>query len=306
MKNRILPLGYTVQDGEIVIHKAEAKTVIRIFTDYINGSSLKTLASVFNQEGVAFKENATAWNKGRLYHILTERRYLGDNGFPQIIAQELFDKANTLKNSKGAVKKELDAEIEYIKGIARCGKCGKPLIRNIKSDKTEEWLCVGGCRFWFRPTDKRLLQGVAAVAQRIMKNPELLNVRQEHTGYKKTPELMRLHNEMIRMNEQTLPSFPMGKKLILELANTKFVNCAEDKSVYTEYVLQRVMRVAESGNVDVAFLKEAVLQVKIIGKKEIAVVFKNGAEISEKEGANNECETCNEDRSQSATIQTHE
>lgn len=56
MRNRTLPLGYGIENGEIVIDEQEAQTVKSIFDDYCNGSSLKTLVNALNERNVMFKE----------------------------------------------------------------------------------------------------------------------------------------------------------------------------------------------------------------------------------------------------------
>lgn len=296
MKIRKVPFGYEIINCEIAINEDEADIVKNIFTEYVNGSSLSSLAKALNGGGVEFNGTQARWNKGRLYHILTERRYLGNDVFPQIIANELFDKANSIKSGKSAVKTDISKEAEYIKGIIFCGKCGSSVIRRIGEKRVAHWACADGCRFGVRFTDEKLLFNINCVIEKIKSNPNVLNMEAANTAILKTPEIMRLNNELIRFEEEPSPSFQVGKKLILQLAAAKFSLCKEDKSIYTDYIKERVLNIPESG-VDKEFLKSVVEKIKVYSKDKISVVFKNGAEITNTEEATtNECEDSYEDR----------
>ena len=38
-KNRVIPFGYCMRNGEVTVDFAESKAVIEIFEEYLNGSS---------------------------------------------------------------------------------------------------------------------------------------------------------------------------------------------------------------------------------------------------------------------------
>lgn len=297
MRNRTLPLGYGIENGEIVIDEQEAQTVKSIFDDYCNGSSLKTLVNALNERNVMFKVNGALWNKGRIYHILMDRRYIGEKSYPQIIAADTFHKANGLKDSKRVNRRPISAEAEFLKGKVFCGKCSGRYIRIIDSDKKERWVCSDGCRLGRRPTDEKLLTAIHTVLLKVKENPELLLQPTLDAGYTRTLEIMRLTNEIARMNEQIAPSFNMGKTLLFQIAASKFSACKEDKSVYTEYVSEQIQNAIERGGVDVQILRNAVHKLLVTGKNEYEIVFVNGAVISNKEGTDDASKTCNKDRS---------
>ena len=255
------------------------------------------MVETLNERNIVFKENCAQWNKGRIYHILMDRRYIGEKSYPQIINTEVFDKANELKNSKSVPKRPISAESEYLKGKVFCGKCGSKYIRIIDSDKKERWVCADGCRMGRRPTDEKLLTAMKTIMLNVGENLELLLQPTPEAGYKGTLEIMRLTNEIARMNDQAVPSFNTGKKLLFQLASKKFSACKEDKSVYTDYVAEQIKSAIERGGVDVEFIKNAVHKVLITGKNEYAVVFVNGAIISNKEVSGDASESCNKDRS---------
>ncbi len=302
MRNRMLPLGYGVENGEIIINEQEADIVKCIFADYCNGSSLKTLVKALNEQKAVFKANGAEWNKGRIYHILMDRRYIGEKSYPQIIAADTFQKANGLKDSKRVNKRPISAEAEFLKGKVFCGKCGSRYIRIIDTDKKERWVCSDGCRLGRRPTDEKLLTMMQTIIAKVNENPELLLQPTLEAGYTRTLEIMRLTNEIARMNEHAAPSFNTGKTLLYQIAANKFSACKEDKSVYTDYVVNEIHNTIERGGVDVQFLRNAIYKIFVTGKNEYEVVFINGARTSNKEVADGASKTCNKDRSESVAV----
>ena len=302
MRNRLLPLGYRTENGIIVIDDKEAEIVKSIFNDYCSGKSLKTLANTLNERNASFKENSVSWNKGRIHHILVDRRYIGEKSFPIIIDVTVFDKANGLKDNKRVQKRPITAEAECLKDKVFCDKCGAKYIRIIDSDKKERWVCSAGCKIGRRPTDEKLTSALNAIITKVFNRPELLIQPMENTGYKRTTEIMRLTNEIARMNEQTAPSFKTGKTLLFQIAASKFSACKEDKSVYTDYVAEQVRDTVKRGCVDVEFIENAIYKVLVTGKNEYAIMFVNGAIVTNKEETSGASETCNEDRCESVVV----
>lgn len=78
-----IPYGYKIQDGKAVIDQLEASKLKELFNAYLTGLSLKDAAG---QAGI------------NLYHatiakMLTNKRYLGDEYYPQIIDNDTFQRA---------------------------------------------------------------------------------------------------------------------------------------------------------------------------------------------------------------------
>ena len=53
-KNRVIPFGYCMKNGEIIAEIAEAKAVIRIFKKYLNGSSFLQIAKLMESEKIRY------------------------------------------------------------------------------------------------------------------------------------------------------------------------------------------------------------------------------------------------------------
>ena len=97
LKNRNVPFGYCITNGEYAVNDTEAEAIRQIFAQYIRGDSLKTIAA---QMTVPYNANKPIWNKNMVSRVIENRRYLGENGYPAIISQEDFDTANQIKATR--------------------------------------------------------------------------------------------------------------------------------------------------------------------------------------------------------------
>ncbi len=97
LKNRNIPFGYCVINGQYAINEKEAEAVRKVFADYIGGKSLKTIAAEMNIPYISGKQ---FWNKNMVCRVLENAKYIGKNGFPQIITAEDFNKAAQIKTER--------------------------------------------------------------------------------------------------------------------------------------------------------------------------------------------------------------
>ncbi len=144
LKNRYIPYGYTMENGDIVIEQNEAKTIRYIFETYIAGATLKDIADRLTAQQVVYSEKKTEWNKARVMRILDNVKCLGDETFPQIIDERLFAEASRQKTARQkTTPADLEQEIHVLKGYIVCGKCGCVMKRRVekKCKYKERWYC---------------------------------------------------------------------------------------------------------------------------------------------------------------------
>lgn len=124
---RHIPYGYRIEDGKAVVDEVEAAVVREFFSCYISGMALMKAA-----EKVGLK----------LYHgsagrMLRNKKYLGDDYYPAIIDQEIFDKAEEIRMNRarklGRVR-ELQAEQER----KFPSKFWMPAVKNIYKNPFEQ------------------------------------------------------------------------------------------------------------------------------------------------------------------------
>ena len=98
-KNRIIPFGYCMKNGEIITEPKEVYAVVTIFNEYLKGKSLLEIAALME---VPYSENSS-WNKNMVKRIIENDRYLGTEKYPQIIDKETFKLANEKRVRKATV-----------------------------------------------------------------------------------------------------------------------------------------------------------------------------------------------------------
>lgn len=103
-RNRYLPFGYRLENGEIVICPAEAECVESAYITYADGATYAIIAQTLGTSGIRYHADTPLWNKQMIKRILENERYTGTDGYPAIIQRELFDKVATIRAEK-AVKR---------------------------------------------------------------------------------------------------------------------------------------------------------------------------------------------------------
>ena len=77
-----LPIGYKIQDGEIMIYENQAIKVRLLFEKYLEGYSLQKAA----------QESGIIGYHGTISRLLSNEKYIGALNYPQIISEEVFFK----------------------------------------------------------------------------------------------------------------------------------------------------------------------------------------------------------------------
>jgi DNA invertase Pin-like site-specific DNA recombinase len=118
------PLGYDARERKLVINKAEAETVRRIFTCYLALGSVGTLAAELNAKGITTKAwtsvggksvGGGSWYVGPLRHLLRNRVYVGDavhkdkvyaGEHEPILERDLFEAVQALLERNRVARKD--------------------------------------------------------------------------------------------------------------------------------------------------------------------------------------------------------
>ena len=280
MKVRTIPYGYKVENGKTIPDEGEARIVKRIFTAYINGEGLMRIADALTEEKVPVWEGNAVWSKNRIRRILSDERYVGGNGYPAILSDEMFIAAKKTARQKGFKAEPRQPLIEYLTQRVACGQCGSRLRRLQQARFNGSWNCPCGCVFGRSVTDNSILKKLEAVLQKVYRNKELLLAEAEGTFYVKTPEVIRYSNEIGRMIHSSEPSFSVTKNVILECAAIKFRACKERRfPIYTERVMKTFENAKAEDLMTLPFAENTVDSV-IVGKSgDIIVRFMNAVEV---------------------------
>lgn len=277
MANRVIPFGYGIENGVVMVVESEAEVVRNIFVEYANGKSLKEIAFELTQHKVPFYEDNCLWNKAKVLRILENEKYIGAQSYPAITNAEVFNKANSVKKAKGYKQTEQSELTEFLKSKMYCGNCGERLFSKSCSGGSDRWQCANRCKTYTISKDKAI-GCFKSILETVKLNLKLLEVSDNEPTYTKTPEIVRYCNEIGMMTNDKQPSFAAVKKLILQCASVKFQACRENKAeVYTEYVCKQFKDTEDDELLNVEFLKKVVSKILLVARNKLAIMFVNGA-----------------------------
>lgn len=156
-KNRTIPFGYMMQNGEIRPKPTESKAVQDIFNAYLNCSSLLAIANQMSSQGISYNGIDNIWNKNMVKRILENEKYLGRNGYPAIVDEDTFCTFNRVqqelarRSSKRKISDKTTTEQGKYSGkyalseLMICGHCGTPYRRQMwksNGNRYAVWRCV--------------------------------------------------------------------------------------------------------------------------------------------------------------------
>ncbi len=102
LKNRSIPFGYCMLNGKYALNASEAEAVRKIFSDYIGGKSLKTISAEMT---IPYITGKNTWNKNMVCRVLENSKYIGENGYPQIVSKHEFEQAAQIKAERTTYRK---------------------------------------------------------------------------------------------------------------------------------------------------------------------------------------------------------
>ena len=237
--NRKLPFGYRMELGRVVVHSAEVDVVQDIFHQYILGASYKELVDHLREQEVPY-DHDKLWNKNMVARILENGKYIGQDGWPAIIAAEQFDRALEKRSSKVTPPQRTEAQ----KVLRRLG---------------------GG-------SSAAVEQTILCVLNLLAANPQQIAVPQSPPS--NSSRIAELQSALDHELEQRPVNEDTAKRLAMELAAAQYEGIGNQ-----EYETQRLQRLfqrhAPMENLDAGLLQSAVSKVEIHSQK-VKIHLKNG------------------------------
>ncbi len=139
-KNRVIPFGYCMKNGKIIADLAESKAVVKIFEEYLNGSSFQQIARLMESEKIRYTADSDHWNKNMVKRIIENKKYFGNDKFPQIIDEESFKIANEKRVKKATSISIIPENLQEIRNRTYCSECGHRLSRIGGNCRCEKWV----------------------------------------------------------------------------------------------------------------------------------------------------------------------
>ncbi len=87
--NRKQLFGYKMEKGIVIYHPMEHSEVRYIYAEYELGATFRMLADEMQKKGIPY-DGDKPWNKNMIARILADPRYMGMDGYPQLITERQF------------------------------------------------------------------------------------------------------------------------------------------------------------------------------------------------------------------------
>lgn len=281
-KNRTIPFGYCMKNGEITTEPKEVYAVVKIFDEYLKGRSLSEIAKLMQSEENSLHADSDKWNKNMVKRIIENEKYLGTDKYPQIIDDDTFRLANKKRIRKATTLNLISADLREIRNRTYCSECGHRLSRIGGNSKYEHWDCRNpDCyKLEYRLTDQMIIGAVLTVLNSAIANPSLLESGGEISTYSPTADVIRKQNEINQMTDSPQVDFDRVKAEIFKLAEMKYDCCSYNESPQKTEELKELLQGHEQLNsLDIGLFKACVSRIWISHFCTIEVELINGVRI---------------------------
>ena len=281
-KNRVIPFGYCMRNGEITAEPKEVYAVSTIFSEYLKGGSLLQIAKLLETEKIRYTADSEKWNKNMVKRIIENEKYLGNDKYPQIIDENIFKQANEKRVRKAAALNLICDDLKEIRRITYCAECGGKLFRKTNGKGREYWNCSNqGCfKFEYRLTDQMINGAVLTALNSAIANPSLIECESEISAYSPTSDILRQQNEISRMTDSPQVDFEKVKAEIFRLTEMKYERCTySDKPQKTAKLVTLLKNHNQLNTLDIGLFKSCINKILISRFCTIEVEFINGIKI---------------------------
>lgn len=91
----VIPYGYKMNKGQIVIQSTSASVIRTVFSKKLELTSNRAIARYLNEHEL-FKPSGTNWYHHDIGKILKNQRYCGEYGYPKIVSRKVFEEVQKL------------------------------------------------------------------------------------------------------------------------------------------------------------------------------------------------------------------
>ncbi len=305
-KNRTIPFGYCMKNGEIIKELTESRAVVRIFEEYLNGSSLLQIARLMKSEKIRYTADSDHWNKNMVKRIIENEKYLGTDKYPQIIDKDIFNRANEKRIRKATSVNVIPEDMQEIRKRTYCSECGHRLSRIGGNCRHEKWDCRNpDCyKLEYQLTDQMIIGAVLTVLNTAIANPNLIENSSEISVYSPTADIIRKQNEINQMMDSAQVDFDRIKSEIFKLAELKYTCCTYNENPQKTEKIKSLLETHEQLNtLDIGLFKACVSRIWISHFCTIDVEFINGItikNITERKNKNAHSVKCNDNSCESS------
>ena len=305
-KNRTIPFGYCMKNGEITTELKEVYAVATIFSEYLNGNSLLQIARLMESEKIRYTADSEHWNKNMVKRIIENKKYLGNDKYPQIISEKFFTMANEKRIQKATSVCVISEDLQEIRNRTYCAECGHRLSRIGGNCRHEKWDCRNpDCyRLEYQFTDQMIIGAVLTVLNTAIANTNLIKSSDEISAYSPTADIIRKQNEINQMTDSARPDFDRIKAEIFRLAELKYTCCTYNENPQKTAEIKALLEnYKQLNSLDIGLFKACVSRILISHFCTVEVEFINGVTIKnnkERTDKNANSTQCNDNSCESA------
>ena len=282
-KTRFIPYGYTVRNGKTVIEHNEAEIIQYIFDAYIKGASLKDLAEELTARRVPYTQKTEVWDKARIARIIDNA---GSETYDPIIEENVFEMASIVKAARQRNRVVEESEgISVIRNRIRCGICGAPMVRHIRSRRKirENWVCSNdacGCRVQISDTD--LLMKITLLMNRIIENTALMIP----TPKQRTKDSIAVRRLQEKIDEELTHEQPREEFIvanICEIADQLYRETNAREQIAVRVARKRAALMDPQEKFNTSYFIDLVENVVLDAPSRVTLITKTNTSISEGE-----------------------
>lgn len=235
MKNRNIPFGYQYQKGGVMLHPTESAVLKQIIQSYLDGRSLLNIAEELNADQIEYLPGIIGWNKARIMHLLEDKRYLGESGYPAIMDADTYSAIQSKKHKRNNLKNtDRQSDIFQMNVPVLCPDCGMEMYRRHDSrcKCPERWTCRNkDCKVLIELSDNDLLSQITEILNQLIQRPEQIN-NHEPKAIEQTTEQRKLENEIGRMMDAGTQDKKAIQRKLLEVASLKYKSIPADIGIH--------------------------------------------------------------------------
>ena len=282
MANRWISFGYKVADGYIKVNEKEAEIVKNIFEKYIEGNTLKQISDELTANKIEFDVNNCNWNKNKVFRIIGNSKYLGNDKYPKVVDDFTYRKANAIMESKGNKKLPRSKVVDDIIGLVYCKECGKQMYRRSKTGTHGRWRCHNQCQIEMIIDDDVIISEILNVFKSV-KDISDIEHTEEDKGNIYNIDSIRYQNEIAKLLSEKSPTFQKGKNLILRYAGLKFQLCQEHKGKdLDEFIFMEINNMVSKNELNGIMLKRIIKKINIDKNGQFYIELINDRVITDK------------------------
>lgn len=299
MKNRYIPFGYQIKNGELSTLPTEAEIVREIFRHYAAGETLKSIAEALTAQRIKYLPEKYTWDKARVKRVLDNTIYLGEKGYPSIISADLFKLVQQRKNKTGPKPIEIDSVTKIIKSAAVCKECGHSLTRRTDNrfSPPTAWKCPC-CSLSIRMSDKGLKAKILVILNRLIASPSLAQTNESDTPIDSL-EARRSEQELHRMMDAGTFSEDDTLSLVLRCAAKTYESITSARHI-SDRLTAALRHAKPLSSLDERLFLQTVENILIGRSGAISLKLQNGKIISEEgdngvrtaASPNSDCDPC--------------